>query len=259
MSEAVYFNSESLRKALDTLSIETEHARGVIDTLALLGLIRFEGSTPQPAGKVTAMLIDVLRAHVTDGVPVSLDWDDLDRGDVRGVDILLAIETARVAAVNAPTPARQVQTADAVIKTRQGGEDAYLMQYDLHARRYQPIGGKMEIEDAGLEAALRREVAEELRLDSPPGSEVLVVEEIGTWQETALSATYGLLTRYRFTFFAARQVGFPLKIDSETHWLRRSELLSGVAEDGRPITPIYQQALGIETLDDLELTVMVGG
>ncbi len=239
----------ALEDVLHTLHAGSDYARGVLDLLRLLGLI---SGRDAPADEVAAMFMESLRAHLLDGVVVGLRWGDLEAQGVRGVDILRAVEAARAAAVASPTPARNVRVVQAVIKARRGGEDFYLMQYDAHAGCYQPLGGKQEAGDADSAAALRRELMEELGLAAPPGPDRCTLTLIrAAWQKTALSATYGVLTRYTMDFYAVSEVRFPLTPGEGTRWLSRAEIAARCAADGRAITPIYEEALGLDALDAL--------
>jgi hypothetical protein len=248
--------NEKLSAVLANLSCHSDYAQGALDLLVLLGLVHIEDGRAVSVDAVTAMMIDSLKAHLADGVTVGVCWSDLDGGSPRGVDVLRAAEALRLARVSHPTPARVVQAAQAVIKMRRGQgedtEDVYLMQYDTHARRFQAIGGKHEPCDVDMEATLRREMAEELVLPAPPGVDQCMLWPLGAgWVETALSATYGILTHYTFTFYQVSDIHFPIIVDNITRWLTRAEIAAGCAADGRPISPIYQQALGWELLDAL--------
>jgi hypothetical protein len=53
-------------------------------------------------------------------------------------------------------------------------------------------------------------------------------------------------------------IRFPIRIDGDTRWLTRDEIAAGHADDGRPITPIYQQALGWDRLDSLPAEILPG-
>ncbi|MBN1428067.1 MAG: NUDIX domain-containing protein [Anaerolineae bacterium] len=243
----------SLAAALSKLSAASEYDRGVLDVLTLLGLVQIKNRQAVPADAVAGMILDSLRTHLIDGVAVGLHWSDLDGEGVRGVDILRAIEASRMARVPQPTPARIVQAVQAVIKTRRvqrsSFRDLYLMQYDSHADRYQPIGGKREPDDGNVEETLRREMVEELRLGDVPKC---TLTSLGAgWKETTLSATYGILTQYTFSFYRVSDIDFSIEVDNITRWLTRAEILAERADDGRPISPIYQQALGWELLDAL--------
>ncbi len=243
-----------LLAALRRPNRETPYARGVADLLTLLGLLR-EGPPAGPSGEVAGMVLASLAAHLRDGVTAGLSWDDLDAAGLRGVDILRALEASRLARVAAPTPARVARTVQAVIKARRGGEDVYLMQYDAHAGRYQPIGGKVEASDDGPEAALRREMWEELGLKELPTAQTCPLALIlGDWGKTEISATYGILTRYAFDFLYVEAVAFPLVTDEATRWLSRAEIAAAWAADGRAISPIYAEGPGLARLDGLPPT-----
>ena len=242
-------------EALHTLTPDGDYARGVLDVLALLGLVQPAADGPAaPTGEVAAMLLGSLRAHLADGVPVGFAWDDLDAEGVRGADVLRAIEAARLAAVGeSASPGRVVSVVQAVIKAEQGGAARYLFQYDAHARRYQPIGGKQDPGDASPEAALRREIAEELELPAAPTEAEAPLRRLGeVWRTRELSATYGVLTAYEMRVYAVEAAGFPIRADADTRWLTRAEIAAEVAADGRAVSPVYQQALGgLAALDAL--------
>jgi 8-oxo-dGTP pyrophosphatase MutT (NUDIX family) len=253
--EPQLFDRRSLADVLAALPAGSDYARGALDVLRLLGLVEDRGEDFKPAGEVSAMFLASLAAHLRDGVRFSFDWDDLDAQGVRGVDLLREAETARAQAVPDPTPARVVKVVQAIVKSRERGEDLYLMQYDRHAGRFQPLGGKQEPGDGDPGVALRRELAEELALGSPPGPELCELSLLQEgWEKVALSATYGVLTRYTFTFFHVVNVRFPIRLDGDTCWLKQSEIASGLAGDGRAISPIYVEALGLARLNALSLS-----
>lgn len=237
------------REALDAALRDAEagsvppgscYTRGVHDLLRLLGLI--------PPGEVGTLVIASLRAHLADGLPAGLAWDALDAPAppaLRGADVLRAVEAARLAAAPHPTPGRSVRVVQAVIKARRGAHDLYLMQFDAHAGRYQPIGGKVDPGDADAEAALRREIGEELGLDAPPGPAACALARLCQgWQTLALSATYGILTAYEMDFYAVSEVRFSIRTGPDTRWLSREEIAALRAADGRAISPVYEQAFG---------------
>jgi 8-oxo-dGTP pyrophosphatase MutT (NUDIX family) len=245
-----------LADVLTTLSAESSYARGALDVLRLLGLVEALGAGFEPAGEVSAMFLASLRAHLRDGVRFGFDWDDLDSEGVRGVDVLRVAESARAGSMPGPTPAREARVVQAIVKSRERGEDRYLMQYDKHAGCFQPLGGKQEPgeDDPGL--SLRRELTEELELDSPPGPESCELNLLDeTWGTVVPSATYGVLTRYTFTFFHVANVRFPIRVDGDTCWLTRGEIVQCRADDGRAISPIYLEALGMARLDGLQVSL----
>lgn len=243
-----------LLAVLETLQSETPYAQGVIDLLELMGLTDAEagGGRAAPTGEVTGMALESLKAHLRDGIQIGPDWNDLSRPAPRGVDILRAIEEARLAAVDAPTPGRVVTVTQGVIKKRLGDVDHYLMQYDRHAGQYQPIGGKVDPADADPAEALRREMMEELALGRLPGPADCALSPIGTdWHTTRLSATYGILTGYTFHFYQVTIAAFTFPTEKGTRWLSRAEIVNGQAADGRAISTIYPEALGWPLLDGL--------
>jgi 8-oxo-dGTP pyrophosphatase MutT (NUDIX family) len=247
---------EALKAALDARAPTSEYARGVVDLLRLLGLLHDADGHLAPADEVAAMILDSLRAHLRDGVAVGLRWGDLDGEPPRGVDFLRAIEAARLVRIDDPTPGRVVQVVQAIIKAGGEGGDRYLMQYDRHAAQYQSIGGKQNPGDTDAPAALRREIGEELGLDRPPGPADCPLTLLkADWGTIKPSATYGILTRYAFDFFHVERVSFPLATDADTRWLTRAEVAAGQADDGRAISTVYQEALGLAALDALPATV----
>src|SRR5574341_483777 len=246
-------NQHPLLSILRDLKETTPYAHGALDVLRLLGLVAVEEGNAAPTGAIAELRLASLAAHAADQVTVRFDWNRLAGDGLRGVDIIRAMEEARAARVSNPTPGRTVRVAQAVIKARRAGGDVYLMQYDTEARQYQPIGGKWSAEDASIEAALRREIAEELGLKSPPGQDALALSLLeADWGKTSISPTYGILTRYSFDFFHVTRMSFPITDDADTRWLSRGEIAAGRAGDGRPISQIYVEALGFNRLDGLE-------
>jgi 8-oxo-dGTP pyrophosphatase MutT (NUDIX family) len=245
-----------LTDVLAALSAESEYAQGALDVLLLLGLVEERDGGVEPAGEVSALFLRSLLAHLRDGARFCFDWDDLDAEGVRGVDLLRAVESARARAVPDPTPGRVVKVVQAIIKTRVGGEDRYLMQYDRHAGRFQPLGGKQEPGEDDPGEALRRELAEELALDAPPGPDLCeLILLLEGWETVVPSPTYGVLTGYTFDFFHVAHVRFPIRTDEDTCWLRQGEIARGRADDGRAVSPIYLEALGLARLDRLSLSL----
>lgn len=240
----------SLRNVLLHPDESTPYGRGVVDVLRLLGLISAEDALP--SGEVAAMMLASLAAHATDGIRVGIDWNGLDRAGLRGVDILRAMEESRVARGKDPTPGRVVRVVQAVIKATQDGRDVYLLEYDVHAGQYQPIGGKWDASDRDGDAALRREIAEELGLVESPSSELCTLTPLlAGWGTMALSATYGILTQYAFDFYHVTGLAVDVPSGGDVRWVSLEELAQGMAVDGRAISTIYAEALGFEAIRDL--------
>jgi 8-oxo-dGTP pyrophosphatase MutT (NUDIX family) len=236
-----------LERVLTNLRADSGEARGALAVLELLGLIRLNGEQAAPTGEVAGFVLDSLRAHLADGVTAGLDWEQLDGDGLRGVDLIRVLEESRVDRVETPTPARVVQVVQGVIKVHTAGGDRYLMQYDAPAGRYQWIGGKQDPGDASPEAALRREIYEELALDAPPGPDACTLTRLESgWPTLNLSATYGILTGYAFTTFNVEVVRFRIPTDADTRWLSLEEIAAGRADDGRSV-----QGLGALSIDRL--------
>lgn len=237
------------------LNDQSAYAAGVRDLLTLLNLAhQVEGKT-QPTGEVSQFLLDLLAVHKQDELVLQFDWNNLDQDGLRGVDILAAVEQARLKTINEPTPARTVSVAQAIIKKKTATGDYYFMQYDYHGGRYQLIGGKQDPEDLHIEAALRREMSEELRLDVIPTHQEAALELLlANWRQRQRSSTYGLLTAYSFTFYFVGAFRVPLLIDDDNQWLSKEAIIHGSAADQRTITTILQDAVGWSSLDSLPAT-----
>jgi 8-oxo-dGTP pyrophosphatase MutT (NUDIX family) len=239
-------NIDRLLQALTNAIPQGDYARGVHDLLRLLALL---DDDHLPTGRTAQMVLAVLRAHLQDGTPLHVDWNDLDADGLRGADVLRWVEAARLHHAEAPTPARRADAVGVVIKR---GDGRYLMEYDEHGGMYQPFGGKIERSDPTPEDALRRELYEELHLDDVPGPEVARLRELpGYHSETILSPTYGIYTAYTFRFFFAERLTFPIKWGG---WVTRAEMMAGAAADGRAISDVYGKALGWAALDGLPAT-----
>ncbi|NDJ36239.1 MAG: NUDIX hydrolase [Chloroflexi bacterium] len=251
--------NEALHKALTRLAEASDpYTQGVRDLLHLMAVVDESG---RPTGRVSGYLLDVLRAHLGDGQAMHVDWSDLDAPGLHGADVLRWIDGARQAAYPQATPARAAEAVEAVFKRTVDGEDAYLMEYDRYAQRFQPVGGKIDDDDLSPEAALRREFFEELRLSAVPDDSVLSLELLPfRFEEQDLSATYGLLTAYGFRFYRVVRMAVAFHLDTNTRWITRTELLDGRSADGRPVSDIYQKAFGgIDALDALPSAQITGG
>jgi 8-oxo-dGTP pyrophosphatase MutT (NUDIX family) len=241
-----------LAAALRNLTEKSDYDRGVLDALRLLGLVSVENGRAEPTGDVAQMVLASLAAHAEEGAAVGFDWNDLDTEGLRGVDLLRAIEELRAKRSAAAGSERSVRVVQAVIKGQRENLDYYLMQYDLRARQYQPIGGKIDPGDAGPEAALCREICEELELPKLPGPDDCILRLVlAGWEVDRISPTYGMLTHYAFDFYHVSEVRFPIVQTGYTRWLRRGEIERGRADDSRAVSTIYLEALGLELLDGL--------
>lgn len=243
---------QALLEALLRLKAASAYERGVLDTLRLLGLIHDRDGQAAATSDIAGLILRSLWAHLRDGIAIGIDWGTSSVG----LALLRAMETTRIAIVPDATPAREVHAAQAIIKAQHSAEDVYLMQFDAQAGQYQPIGGKQEENEGDPTQTLLREIAEELGLPSIPGPDDCHLHPLEmAWRVTCLSATYGVLTQYTFDFYHVTAITFALPTDNDTRWLSRREVLSGLADDGRPISLLYREAIGAEWLDSLAYSV----
>jgi 8-oxo-dGTP pyrophosphatase MutT (NUDIX family) len=228
--------------------VPTAYRQGVQDLLTALGVLSTDGDAegrPRFTSPMSYYLVRSLIALLQDAAqaqhPLSYAWQGRASQPCEGLGARFVnlIESYRADCLPSPTPLREIRAVAAVIKARHDGQDAFLMQYDPQAEQFQLIGGKREVYDADDEAALVRELCEELNLASvTPGSDVrlhLLLEQRG---EQKVSATTQLMTRYSHSFFHLMEVRFPLLTDQHTRWLTLPELDAGRAADGRTISKL---------------------
>lgn len=245
MTPSNFLLSTVLRELEDTMPYQ----QGVLDVLRLLGLIRLENGKGEATGEVAQMVLALLASQADSGGVIGFDWNDLDRTGLRGVDVLRTLQAAQGSIV----PTRSVCVAQAVIKAVRGNVEYYLMQFDAHAGQYQPIGGKVDSTDKDSAGALCREIGEEMELGALPVEEFCKLNLlISDWTAAKISPTYGVMTEYTFDFYHVTDIKFPIQQNGYTRWLRRGEIERGRADDSRPVSTVYLEALGMEQLDALE-------
>jgi 8-oxo-dGTP pyrophosphatase MutT (NUDIX family) len=154
------------------------------------------------------------------------------------------MESNRLTCSPEPTPLRVIQVVTAVIKARRSDGDVYLMQYDEKAEQFQPIGGKQEAADASNQAALIRELCEELTMPSLTLGEDCRIHPI---VEHAIilevSNSLHVVTEYDHSFYHLTDVRFPIKTDDITRWVSASELVARKTRDGYAITSLFDDHL----------------
>jgi 8-oxo-dGTP pyrophosphatase MutT (NUDIX family) len=161
-----------------------------------------------------------------------------------GARIVHLLEETRMTCSANPTPLRIIRAVMAVIKGRRGDEDVYLMQYDHKAEQFQPIGGKQELTDASSEAALTRELCEELSLASlSPGQDFHVRPLVEHVKFTEISASVHVVTQYDHGFYHLTDIRFPLKSDHATRWITASELADGKTRDGLSVSSLMDDTM----------------
>lgn len=159
-----------------------------------------------------------------------------------GARLVRLLELQRLECVPDPSPIRVVAAVTAVIKARRGHDDVYLMQWDSGANQFQPIGGKIDPEDASGQAALIREVGEELdREDLIPGEDYQINVLQENVRTSMISNTIHVITAYDLSFYQLTHLRFSIPTDSITRWVSRAEMLSGRTDDGRRVSGILTE------------------
>lgn len=128
------------------------------------------------------------------------------------------------------SPTREQDVAFVLVPGLRGGAVHYLHQFDPHSGHDQLIGGRIEPGETPEQAAYR-EFAEELGdAQEPPlrpgrdyRLELLLGEPVGI---TAVSATYGALTAYRFHIFGAHLRITALRLSPRDRWLSVGDMLA---------------------------------
>jgi 8-oxo-dGTP pyrophosphatase MutT (NUDIX family) len=224
--------------------VPESYRRAIHDLLAAIGLIHPETGalvSPNAYYFVRSLRHAIRERAFTDG-----SWrgpaEDACAG--LGARLLRLLEMHRAMCVAQPEPMRAVSAIQAIIKARRGDSDVYLMQYDRGAGQFQPLGGKREEGDASNEAALTRELVEELALDGlTPGRDFAIRPLAEHVRSRAVSASLNVITEYDHSFYHLTNVSFPLMTDSDTRWVTAVELARGRTEDGRTVSPLVVDVL----------------
>jgi hypothetical protein len=221
-----------------------EYSQGVYDVLAALGVLT--GSSKVPVSPMAYYFVQSLMHTIAEGTFTSESWQRL-AGDVCGgigarlVDLM---EANRLACSPEPTPLRVIGVVTAVIKARRSDGDVYLMQYDEKAEQFQPIGGKQETTDASNQAALIRELCEELTMPNLiPGEDCRINPIVEHAHILEVSNSLHVITQYDHSFYHLTDVRFPIQTDHITRWISAYELLAHKTRDGYAITSLFDDHL----------------
>lgn len=190
-----------------------------------------------------------------EGVDLATAWQrNANLNDGLGARLVNTIETFRLEAFAQPTALRSIAAVLAVITKRQDDQQYCLMQFDEKADQFQPLGGKREADDPTVEAALLRELAEELNLDPLASDSCQLVPLVLNKRYQQVSATLQVITQYEHSFYHVRAIRFPLVVDDLTRWISLNEIRAGVTHDGRKISPLVL-SLSLETLESLSTSL----
>jgi len=219
----------------------SEYGLAVHDLLAALGLVSAEAS--EATSPMAYYFIQSLYHVSNEGTLTAENWRGLpDEGCAgAGARLVHLMEDSRLACTANPTPLRIVRAVTAVIKARQAEQDVYLMQYDQKARQFQPLGGKQEHFDADGEAALTRELCEELAIaELRPGHDFKVRPLKQDVKVDEVSASVHVVTRYSHSFYHLTDIRFPIVTDQMTRWLTVDEVTAGKTGDGLAVTSLFE-------------------
>ncbi len=216
-----------------------DYSRAIRDLLAALGVV--SEKTWDITSPNAYYLVQSLVHSIEDGALTSASWQGRTGDGCAGTGARLVhlLEENRLTCVDNPTPVRIIQAVIAVIKARRGDQDVYLMQYDEKAEQFQPLGGKRELSDPSAEAALARELCEELLIDHlTPGEDFQIrpLAEHVTMAE--VSASVHLVTQYDHSFYHLTDIRFPLNTDHVTRWISAAELAARRSRDGLAVSSL---------------------
>lgn len=221
--------------------VSEEYRRAVHDMLTALGVLSEANTVASP---MAYYFVQSLLVSLRDGTLSPAMWQGLAGQECSGTGARLVrlLESHRVTCADNPTPLRVIAAVTAVIKARRADGDVYLMQYDDKAERFQPIGGKRETSDADNQAALIRELCEELSLPSLSAGQDLRIHPLREHAYSSnVSATIHVVTRYDHSFYHLTDIRFPLHTDHITRWIAASELDAGQTTDGYAITSLFDE------------------
>jgi 8-oxo-dGTP pyrophosphatase MutT (NUDIX family) len=210
-----------------------DYRRAVRDVLLALGVLSTE--TGEVTSPMAYYFVQSLLHLAQDGALTPDSWRGLAGEGCAGSGARLVhlLEETRLHCSANATPLRIIRAVMAVIKARRGDDDVYLMQYDHKAEQFQPIGGKQEVTDASSEAALTRELCEELLLANlTPGRDFRIHPLAEHVQFAQVSASVHLVTQYDHGFYHLTDIRFPVQTDRATRWISATELAEGKTRDG---------------------------
>ncbi|MEP7286483.1 MAG: hypothetical protein ABI947_12015 [Chloroflexota bacterium] len=222
-------------------AIEASYQQAIYDLLTALGVL--SAQTGEATSPMAYYFVQSLACTIRDNTFSADSWQGVPEDDCRGAGARLVrlLEETRLTCTPEPTPLRIVRASTAVIKAQRGGQDVYLMQYDAKARQFQPLGGKQELTDASSEAALTRELCEELALDGLIAGRDFAIHPLAlNVRVDEISASIQVVTRYYHSLYHLTDIRFPLHNDEITRWLTGAEMTAGRTIDGYAISSLFE-------------------
>lgn len=166
----------------------------------------------------------------------------------KAVNVIGALEARRQLLDPKASPIRRELVAQALI-TRPSittDEMEYLVQYDPYSMRYQFIGGRYRESDLELIETMRRELAEELKMESEVTRELGFIPLAQDVPFIRQSMTYGVLTDYRASYYHARNLVSEIAFDPKNRWVTLDEMRSALTVDGKHISSDVVMGLPID-------------
>jgi 8-oxo-dGTP pyrophosphatase MutT (NUDIX family) len=218
---------------------------GWIDMLAYLGMLRrsADEATVQIVSVQAGYMLRMLVALLDMRVPLIADWDsegitpDMMHPFAKGVDLLAAAERRRLEVDPHSSPLRTVESVIGLIaQEASAGQRRYLLSWDEPAQQWQFVGGRTSVHDVSLQAALLREMTEELACAPLVEGVHVHLSRIGEpFTLQRVSPTYGMLSSATFHAFAVGFLGPLPRLPADTRWVSEAEIWGYHTADGQPI------------------------
>ncbi|MCG5446529.1 NUDIX hydrolase [Micromonospora sp. NIE79] len=236
-----------LERLCQTTGVSAAATPAVADLLVLVfdifDVVRLtvEPTTGQRLIKANApaagLFLSSLAEHVRAGQPILGNWDRAGTSEppyhiqqvLAGPQFLYLMEQQRMEVDRSARPLRHTEVSQIVIKVGfplLGRR--YLMLYDGAARQYQLPGGHRRAGDQDPRAVAVRELEEELPgFVFDPRRDTL--SELGAVEVEQLSRTFGVVTRYRITFFQLLSTRRVVPVGPDSRWVAEAALLGDAA------------------------------
>ncbi|PDW04550.1 NUDIX hydrolase [Candidatus Viridilinea mediisalina] len=222
---------------------DQEYLLGVVDMVATMGLVRLTSDglgawvVSPAAGWALRAWCDLVAAEA----PLVADWqgagvtpgEQLRHPFAKGANFLAALDQRRQEVLPGSLAVREIEAAVGLVaQSRAADEWAFLFTFDQAAGAWQLPGGRREYTDASLEAALLRELREELAVELHMPDDLHLRALPPPFVGMRTSPTYGLRSRTCFyPFLVTLQHELPL-VTPHVRWLTMAEVQAGRAADG---------------------------
>jgi 8-oxo-dGTP pyrophosphatase MutT (NUDIX family) len=222
------------------------YTAAVIDMLCWCGLLQQDEQqhTVQVTSVQAGYMLRMLEALLCLNAPLVADWTSkgMQRASAdapaSAVHLLAYLDEYRRRIAPHAEPLRHVRAALALITARSTtAEPLFLMFWDQAAQSWQFIGGRYEEQDESLHQTMLRELQEELLLDTLDDTRDVCLEALGApFALERMSPTFGLYTRTTFQVYRVQFLTALPPLHQRLRWVRESEVLAGVTDDGAAVT-----------------------